>query len=83
MKVATQKVDMFSVEVPMSDPVEGTYIATQVGRIEVQLNRVTELPGFRRFHAGLRSANVVMRDGKPVESAADVIRWLMQQLTAA
>jgi hypothetical protein len=81
-RTATQKVESFSIEVPMAEPPEGTYIAGQHGRIEVQLSRVDELPGFRRLHAGLRGANVVMKSGKPVESAADVIRWMMQQLTS-
>lgn len=81
-RTATQKVDAFSIEVPMAAPPEGTYIAGQHGRIEVQLHRANELPGFIRLHAGLRAANVVMKDGKPVESAADVIRWMMQQLTS-
>ena len=81
MRSATIEVEGFALQVPMAEPEEGTYIASQIGRIDVSLNRFDELPGFRKLHAGLRAANIVMKDGKPVLSAADVVRWLMQQLT--
>lgn len=71
------------IRIPLAAPPEGTYIATQIGHVTASLNRHTELPGFRDFHAGLRAINAVMGDGKPVSSASDVFRWVAQQLTAS
>lgn len=79
-KTASTSVESFAIQVPMADPKDG-YVAVSLGRVDVQFHRTDELPGFRRLHQGLRSANVIMKDGKPVLSASDVLRWIMQQLT--
>lgn len=66
---------------PLSDPEANSYIAQFRGRLEVRLDRETELQGFLQLHAGLRAGNATLADGKPVSSAADVVRYLAWQIT--
>lgn len=66
---------------PVADPREGTYIASQMGRVDVRLDRLTELPGFKRLHAGLRAENAEFPNGKPVDTPQDVVRYVMWQVT--
>ncbi len=64
------------IEVPICDPEEGSYIGQGRGHIDVRLDRQTQLPAFRHIHAGFRAANATLPNDKPVESAADVVRYL-------
>lgn len=63
-------------ELPVCDPDPTTYIAQQRGHVDFRFDRQTQLPAFVQLHAGLRAENAQFADGKPVESAADVLRYL-------
>lgn len=76
-------VEMIGLELPFALPPAGSYIESQAGRLDVRLDRETQLPGFRQLHAGLRQSNATFKDGRPVDTAADVFRWLCEQITTA
>lgn len=78
---ATQSVEMVTLTFPLMEPTPGTYIASQLGHLEVTLNWIDEDPGFRLLHAGLRASNATLQNDRPVTTSGDVVRWLMQQIT--
>lgn len=73
--------DIVELILPVATPREGTYIASQMGRVDVRLDRITELPGFKKLHAGLRAENVEFPNGKPVDTPQDVVRYVMLKVT--
>lgn len=75
------ELNIIELVLPIAKPREGTYIATQMGRVDVRLDRFEELPGFKRLHAGLRAENAEFPNGKPVDSPQDVVRWVMWHVT--
>ncbi|MDB4793225.1 hypothetical protein OAG75_01135 [bacterium] len=73
---ADSETRVITIEIPVCAPDPNSYIAKQRGHIDVKLNRQSQLPAFREIHAGLRAVNTTFTNGKPVESAADVVRYL-------
>lgn len=73
---ADSEIRMITIEIPICAPDPNSYIAKQRGHIDVKLDRQSQLPAFREIHAGLRAVNATFTNGKPVESAADVVRYL-------
>lgn len=71
-----------TITLPLAVPRSGTYIAGSRGRINTRL-RADQLPAYRALHAGLRESNATYANGRPVDSAGDVLQWLFQQITAA
>jgi hypothetical protein len=71
-----------TITLPLSVPRQGTYIAGSRGRINTRL-RSEQLPAYRALHAGLRESNATYANGRPVDSAGDVLQWLFQQITEA
>jgi len=64
-------------------PVESAPIAYLPidARIELFANSLaTFIPGLVE---GLRSVSATLADGKPVETAADAVRWCVEQIAAA
>jgi hypothetical protein len=71
-----------TITLPLAVPRKGTYIAGSRGRINTRL-RSEQLPAYRSLHAGLRESNATYANGRPVDSAGDVLQWLFQQITEA
>lgn len=76
------EIRQITITLPLAEPREGTYIAGAKGRINTRL-RKDQLAGYRQLHAGLREANATFANGRPVDSAGDVLQWVFQQITTA
>lgn len=68
--------------VPLADPDPASYIASMSGRINTRLDNGPQLEAFKRVYAGLRDSNALLASGRPVDSAADVLRWLFEHISA-
>lgn len=69
-----------TITLPACEPDPASYIADMSGRINTRLDREGQLDAFKRVHSGLREANFALANGRPVDGAADVIRWIFEQI---
>lgn len=70
-----------TIKVPLAEPDPHSYIAKQIGHLDVRL-RGGERQAMRRLHAGLIATGAKLPDGRPVASTADVIRWLAGEVVS-
>jgi len=68
-----------SVEIPVRDPDPDKYMTTHVN---VQLNR-QQAYGLRRVFDALNGGAFRMEDGKYVQHAGDVVRYILEKVAAA
>ncbi len=69
---------------PMGDADQHGYVATQTGRLDLDLGHggpATE--SLRALHAGLVETHARLASGRPVVTKADVVRWVFEQLATA
>lgn len=68
-----------TITIPICAPDPESYIANMSGRINTRLDR-EQREAFKRLHSGLRESNAQLANGRPVDGASDVLRWLFERV---
>lgn len=90
MKPATKEVEMHfngspqghKVIVPMQEPDDSTYVGRHSGRIDVRLDKGEQVNNFRQLYSALKLNNHKLKNGRYVDSANDVIKWMLENISA-
>jgi hypothetical protein len=65
------------VEVPLAPVREGVFLSDHVS---ARLNTLKQRRDYRRFLNGLRSSGATLENGRFVDTQADAMKWLVEQL---
>jgi hypothetical protein len=74
--VAALPPGVIEIEIPVADFPADCYLSRHV---QAQLD-ATQRIGLRRLSAGLAATDARLKNGRPVKSKADAIRWLLERL---
>lgn len=68
------------VDVPMQDPDPSTFVGRHSGRIDTNLDSGDQRENFRQVYSALKLNNYTLKNGRHVDSANDVIKWIFENI---
>lgn len=70
------------IDVPMQEPDQATFVGRHSGRIDTNLDSKDQRDNFRQVYSALKLNNYTLKNGRHVDSANDVIKWLFENISA-
>ena len=77
------KIECVRLTIPLADPPDTQVHRVNAWHVDCQFRENETRLAFRQIQEGLYRSQARLADGRPVVSGADVIRWLVQQVSFA